>query len=35
MGEGEREAKARFDASFASYSSDIVAYCGWRPGRRA
>jgi hypothetical protein len=35
MGEGEREARQRFDALFASYSPDIVAYCGWRPGRRA
>jgi RNA polymerase sigma factor (sigma-70 family) len=30
MGEGERERRRRFDALFASYSSDIVAYCGWR-----
>jgi DNA-directed RNA polymerase specialized sigma24 family protein len=30
MGEGEREGRRRFDALFASYSSDIVAYCGWR-----
>ena len=30
MGEGEREGRQRFDALFASYSSDIVAYCGWR-----
>jgi RNA polymerase sigma factor (sigma-70 family) len=32
MGEGEPEARQRFDALFASYSSDIVAYCGWRAG---
>ena len=32
MGEGEPEASQRFDALFASYSSDIVAYCGWRAG---
>jgi RNA polymerase sigma factor (sigma-70 family) len=30
MGEGEREGRRRFDALFASYSSDIAAYCGWR-----
>jgi RNA polymerase sigma factor (sigma-70 family) len=30
MGEGEREGRQRFDALFASYSSDIVAYCSWR-----
>ena len=30
MGEGELERRQRFDALFASYSSDIVAYCGWR-----
>jgi RNA polymerase sigma factor (sigma-70 family) len=30
MGEGECERRRRFDALFASYSSDIVAYCGWR-----
>jgi RNA polymerase sigma factor (sigma-70 family) len=28
MSDGER--RQRFDALFASYSSDIVAYCGWR-----
>lgn len=27
---GENERRRRFDALFASYSSDIVAYCGWR-----
>lgn len=30
MTEGERERTRRFDALFASHSSDIVAYCGWR-----
>ena len=35
MNEGEREREARFDALFASYSSDIVAYCGWRAGSAA
>jgi RNA polymerase sigma-70 factor (ECF subfamily) len=30
MTEGER--RRRFDALFASYSSDVVAYCGWRAG---
>jgi RNA polymerase sigma-70 factor, ECF subfamily len=30
MREGDRERRRRFDALFASYSSDIVAYCGWR-----
>lgn len=30
MTEGERERARRFDALFASYSPDIVAYCGWR-----
>jgi RNA polymerase sigma factor (sigma-70 family) len=29
MGEGERR-RRQFDALFASYSADIVAYCGWR-----
>src|SRR6266508_5766177 len=32
MAEGERERRRRFDALFASHSSDIVAYCGWRAG---
>ncbi len=32
MGEGERQGRQRFEALFASYSSDIVAYCGWRAG---
>jgi RNA polymerase sigma-70 factor, ECF subfamily len=35
VNEGERERTARFDALFASYSSDIVAYCGWRAGSAA
>jgi RNA polymerase sigma-70 factor, ECF subfamily len=30
MSEREPERRRRFDAIFASYSSDIVAYCGWR-----
>jgi RNA polymerase sigma factor (sigma-70 family) len=30
--EPESERRRRFDALFASYSSDIVAYCGWRAG---
>lgn len=30
MGENERARRRRFEALFASYSSDIVAYCGWR-----
>jgi RNA polymerase sigma factor (sigma-70 family) len=30
MGEGGHRRRQRFDALFASYSSDIVAYCGWR-----
>ena len=28
----ETERRQRFDALFATYSSDIVAYCGWRAG---
>jgi RNA polymerase sigma-70 factor, ECF subfamily len=28
----ERERRRRFDALFAAYSADIVAYCGWRAG---
>jgi RNA polymerase sigma factor (sigma-70 family) len=32
MTDGERERRQRFDAVFTSYSSDIVAYCGWRAG---
>jgi RNA polymerase sigma factor (sigma-70 family) len=30
MREGEAERRRRFDALFASYSPDVVAYCGWR-----
>src|SRR5262245_27766901 len=30
MRESEHERRRRFDALFASYSSDIVAYCSWR-----
>jgi RNA polymerase sigma factor (sigma-70 family) len=30
MREGERARRRRFEVLFASYSSDIVAYCGWR-----
>jgi RNA polymerase sigma factor (sigma-70 family) len=30
MNESEVERRQRFDALFASYSSDIVAYCSWR-----
>jgi hypothetical protein len=33
MREGERGRRRRFEALFASYSSDIVAYCGWRSTR--
>jgi RNA polymerase sigma-70 factor (ECF subfamily) len=32
MRDGEGARRRRFDALFASYSSDIVAYCGWRAG---
>ncbi len=32
MTERACERKQRFDALFASYSADIVAYCGWRAG---
>jgi RNA polymerase sigma factor (sigma-70 family) len=32
MREIELERRRRFDALFASYRSDIVAYCGWRAG---
>jgi RNA polymerase sigma factor (sigma-70 family) len=32
VNEHEAERRRRFDALFASYSSDIVAYCGWRAG---
>jgi RNA polymerase sigma factor (sigma-70 family) len=30
--DSESERRQRFDALFATYSSDIVAYCGWRAG---
>jgi RNA polymerase sigma factor (sigma-70 family) len=30
MSEGERARRRRFEALFAAYSPDIVAYCGWR-----
>jgi RNA polymerase sigma factor (sigma-70 family) len=30
MTESERARTRRFDGLFASYNSDIVAYCGWR-----
>jgi RNA polymerase sigma-70 factor, ECF subfamily len=32
MQEEERERQRRFNALFASYGSDITAYCGWRVG---
>jgi RNA polymerase sigma factor (sigma-70 family) len=32
MDDRESERSGRFDTLFASYSSDIVAYCGWRAG---
>jgi RNA polymerase sigma factor (sigma-70 family) len=32
MREGGRERRQRFDALFASHSSDVVAYCSWRAG---
>jgi RNA polymerase sigma factor (sigma-70 family) len=32
MTESERERRRRFDALFASYNPDILAYCGWRAG---
>src|SRR5918996_6285786 len=32
MAESEGERNRRFDSLFASYSSDIVAYCHWRAG---
>src|SRR5262245_24661503 len=28
----ENEGRRRFDALFAAYGPDIVAYCGWRAG---
>ena len=30
MRESESARRRRFNTLFASYSSDIVAYCGWR-----
>jgi RNA polymerase sigma factor (sigma-70 family) len=30
MSQHAPERRRRFDAVFASYSSDVVAYCGWR-----
>jgi RNA polymerase sigma-70 factor (ECF subfamily) len=30
MTDGEHARRRRFDVVFASYSSDVVAYCGWR-----
>jgi RNA polymerase sigma factor (sigma-70 family) len=30
--ESQSERRRRFNALFASYSADIVAYCGWRAG---
>jgi RNA polymerase sigma factor (sigma-70 family) len=35
MSKREAERRRRFDALFASYSSDIVAYCGWRAGSQS
>jgi hypothetical protein len=32
MQERESEQRRRFDALFASYRKDMVAYCGWRAG---
>lgn len=32
MRERETERRRRFEALFAAYSADIVAYCGWRAG---
>ncbi len=32
VSQSESERSQRFEALFASYSSDIVAYCGWRAG---
>lgn len=32
MTEGESERRRRFDALFAAYSPDVVAYCSWRAG---
>jgi RNA polymerase sigma factor (sigma-70 family) len=30
--DSEHERRRRFDALFAAYSSDVVAYCSWRAG---
>ncbi len=32
MTEAQSERRQRFNALFAAYSSDVVAYCGWRAG---
>jgi hypothetical protein len=32
MKQDERERRERFDGLFASYSADVVSYCGWRAG---
>jgi RNA polymerase sigma-70 factor (ECF subfamily) len=32
MKQDERERRRRFDGLFASYSADVVSYCGWRAG---
>jgi len=32
MRQDETERRRRFDALFAAYTSDLVAYCGWRAG---
>jgi RNA polymerase sigma factor (sigma-70 family) len=32
VAQSETERRRRFDALFASYGPDIVAYCGWRAG---
>jgi RNA polymerase sigma factor (sigma-70 family) len=32
MTDGEAERRRRFEALFAEYRSDVVAYCGWRAG---
>jgi RNA polymerase sigma factor (sigma-70 family) len=33
--ESERERRRRFDQLFASYGSDVTAYCSWRAGSRS
>jgi RNA polymerase sigma factor (sigma-70 family) len=33
--ESESQRKRRFNGLFASYSSDVVAYCSWRAGSRS